>query len=126
MASTGPLTYSLTLGRTSLDQHDVTVLHRVVLALGHHLTLGLDRGMANKIHVIRLVGYNAGVFVTGYIYRVVGERRLGVAESGVACGLDVCKMILLVDALTQSRVAYLENSKYNHPSPLSRPRQSLL
>lgn len=31
----------LTLGRTSLDEHNVTILNDIVLALGSNLTLGL-------------------------------------------------------------------------------------
>lgn len=32
----------LTLGSTGLNQHNITILHRVVLALGHDLSGALD------------------------------------------------------------------------------------
>ena len=42
------------LGSTGLDEQDVSVLHHVFLALGHHLALGLDLGLVAQLleHVV--------------------------------------------------------------------------
>lgn len=39
----------LALGRTGLDQENVSIFHHVFLALGHHLALGLDLGLVTEL-----------------------------------------------------------------------------
>lgn len=42
-------TRHLALSSTGLDEHNVTILHYVVLTLGHDLALGLDLGFITKL-----------------------------------------------------------------------------
>lgn len=71
--------YDLTLGSTSLDEENVSVLNHVVLALGHHLALGLDfRFIAELLEGVEVVddGLDKGLLKVG-VNDTGGLRSLG-------------------------------------------------
>ena len=87
--TTYPYKCSLTLGSTGLDEQNVTILHYVVLALGHDLALGLDLGFVTELLERREVVDNGldkrlleiGVDDTG------GLGRLGALADGPLANL---------------------------------------